>query len=120
MSDTSIYPTRSFREFLTRYEHHKPQEEAPLTVLYIHGLASNPWGRKPEAVKSVCEQLGLNFYRFELLGHGIDAANYEKTDLDLWKEQILDIIDHHITGNFIIVGHCIGGWLGLRRNAAKD
>ncbi|MFR6464028.1 MAG: hypothetical protein ACLUQJ_00690 [Alphaproteobacteria bacterium] len=42
MSDTSIYPTRSFREFLTRYEHHKPQEEAPLTVLYIHGLASNP------------------------------------------------------------------------------
>lgn len=113
MSDTSIYPTRSFREFLTRYEHHKPQEEAPLTVLYIHGLASNPWGRKPEAVKSVCEQLELNFYRFELLGHGIDAANYEKTDLDLWKEQILDIIDHHITGNFIIVGHCIGGWLGL-------
>lgn len=46
-------------------------------------------------------------------GHGIDAANYEKTDLDLWKEQILDIIDHHISGNFIIVGHCIGGWLGL-------
>lgn len=112
MSKTDNYPTLSFRNFTTQYEYLRGHKQ-PLTVLYIHGLASNPWGRKPEAVKEVCEQLGLNFFRFELLGHGTDADNYEKTDLNLWKQQILDIIKHQITGNFIIVGHCIGGWLGL-------
>jgi len=106
------YPSLSFREFMFRYEYVRYTEK-PLTVLYIHGLASNPWGRKPESVKSFCEQNKINFFRFELLGHGSDSANYEKTDFNLWKAQILDIIDHHIRGNIILVGHCIGGWLAL-------
>lgn len=58
MSDTSIYPTRSFREFLTRYEHHKPQEEAPLTVLYIHGLASNPGDANLKPLKAFVNSWG--------------------------------------------------------------
>lgn len=113
MSKTDNYPTLSFHDFTTQYEHLRIASSKRLTVLYIHGLASNPWGRKPEAVKSVCEQLGLDFFRFELLGHGTDVENYEKTDLNLWKQQILDIITHQISGDFILVGHCIGGWLAL-------
>lgn len=113
MQKSNNYPTYSWNGFTTQYEYIQFSKKAKLTVLYIHGLSSNPWGRKPEAVKELCQELGLNFYRFELLGHGIDSINYEKTDFNLWKSQILDIIDTQIKGNFIIVGHCIGGWLGL-------
>ncbi len=113
MQNSNNYPTYSWNGFTTQYEFIQFSKKAKLTVLYIHGLSSNPWGRKPEAVKELCQELGLNFYRFELLGHGIDSFNYEKTDFNLWKAQILNIIDTQIKGDFIIVGHCIGGWLGL-------
>ena len=113
MQKSNNYPTYFWNGFTTQYEFSEFSKQAKLAVLYIHGLSSNPWGRKPEAVKELCRTLGINFYRFELLGHGIDSLNYEKTDFNLWKSQILDIIDTKITGNFIIVGHCIGGWLGL-------
>ena len=113
MQNSNNYPSYSWNGFTTQYEFIKFSKEAKLTVLYIHGLSSNPWGRKPEAVKALCKELGINFYRFELLGHGIDSFNYEKADFNLWKSQILDIIDTKIKGKFIIVGHCIGGWLGL-------
>lgn len=108
------YPSYNYKHIHNcAYEEYIAPYPAPFSILYIHGLASNPWGRKPEAVKSACEQNGLNFFRFELLGHGSDSENYEKTDLNLWKEQILDLIDNRIKGNFIIIGHCIGGWLAL-------
>lgn len=113
MTGSDNYPTYLWNGFTTQYEFIKFSQRAKLTVLYIHGLSSNPWGRKPEAVKELCKELNINFFRFELLGHGIDSINYEKADFDLWKAQILDIIDTQIKGNFIIVGHCIGGWLGL-------
>lgn len=110
----NLYPSYRYKQIHNcSYEEYIAPRPAALSILYIHGLASNPWGRKPEAVKSACEQNGLNFFRFELLGHGADSENYEKTDLNLWKEQILDLIDNRIKGNFIIVGHCIGGWLAL-------
>ncbi len=112
MTQTTNYPVLSFQEFRSQYEHIQ-HSESPLTVLYIHGLASNPWGRKPETVKSLCIEKQINFFFFFLLGHGSDSSNYEKTDFHFWKKQILDIIDHHISGDFIIVGHCIGGWLAL-------
>ncbi len=112
MPQTTNYPTLAFNKFTPQYEHLQHPSHK-LTVLYIHGLASNPWGRKPETVRSLCKEMGLDFFRFELLGHGADTANYEQTDFHLWKAQILNIIDNHIRGDFIIVGHCIGGWLAL-------
>ena len=110
---TTPYSTITFAEkFVCQYEHIKIPA-APLSILYIHGLSSNPWGKKPESVKALAQQLGLNFFRFELAGHGIDSHNYDDTCLDVWKHQILDIIENQIKGDVILVGHCIGGWAAL-------
>jgi len=107
------YPTLSFNHiFKYQYEFAK-QPNAPLTILYIHGLSSNPWGKKPESVKKIAQNMGFNFFRFELAGHGVDCKNYDETDLNIWKNQTLDIINNHIDGNIILVGHCIGGWTSL-------
>ena len=57
-----------------------------LTVVYIHGLYSDCWGRKPENVMEWCAANGVNFFRFELAGHGSDSARYEETDVNIWKE----------------------------------
>lgn len=84
-----------------------------LSVVYIHGLYSDPWGAKPERVKEVCQELDLGFIRFELIGHGVDKENYEQADFHLWKAQVEEVIDGFTEGGVIMIGSSLGGWLSL-------
>ena len=107
------HPVFTFdNRFTCQYEFDR-EPKAPLTILYIHGLSSNPWGKKPESVHTLAHELGVNFFRFELAGHGIDGAHYDDTDLEVWRDQVIDIINKQIRGNVLLVGHCIGGWTSL-------
>ena len=69
-------------QFTTNFEHIKAKstEINSFTVLYTHGLYSDPWGRKPDTVREWCEKNGFYFFRYELVGHGSDKDNYENVD----------------------------------------
>jgi len=84
-----------------------------LTIVYTHGLYSDCWGRKPENILKWCEERNLNFIRYELAGHGSDSASYEQTDMNVWKAQILEILDTMVETDAILVGSSLGGWLSL-------
>lgn len=84
-----------------------------LTVIYVHGLYSDPWGRKPSEIAAFCEENNLGCLRFELAGHGSDVARYEETDFSVWKEQLLEVIEEMVTGPLLLIGSSIGGWLSL-------
>lgn len=96
-----------------------PQNSSAITVLYLHGLCSDPWGTKPEAIKNFCLESGCNFFRFELAGHGSDKANFERTDFNIWKTQLLEVIDRQIAGDIILTGCSLGGWLSLFAATAR-
>ena len=102
-------------QFTTNFEHIKAKstEINKFTVLYTHGLYSDPWGRKPDSVRDWCAKNNIDFFRYELAGHGSDAGNYENVDVNLWKAQILEIIDTMIEGDIVVVGSSLGGWLSL-------
>ena len=95
------------------YEYCIFNQQSPFTVIYVHGLQSSPWGRKEELIKSTCQDLGLNFLRFELLGHGEDKQKFLFCDFNMWKQQLPTIIKRYVSNNIIMVGHCVGGWLSL-------
>jgi len=101
--------------FKTNFEHITPVSEKTqkFTILYTHGFCSDPWGRKPEEVKKWCLKNNIAMYRYELAGHGSDAARFEETDINIYKTQILEIIDKYIQGNIVVVGSSLGGWLSL-------
>lgn len=105
-------------KFSCCFEHINQEFADLLTVLYIHGLCSDPWGRKSEAVKDFCEKNHFAFFRFELAGHGSDKDNYLNLDFNTWKNQVFDIIDTKISGKILLVGSSLGGWLSLI--AARD
>ena len=86
---------------------------AKYTVVYIHGLCSDPWGAKPEEIKRICLAENLNFMRFELAGHGSDCDNYVNVDFHDWKRQTLQTLDMLTFGKVLMVGSSIGGWLSL-------
>jgi len=89
------------------------------TLLYTHGFCSDPWGRKPEEIKKWCEANDIPMYRYELAGHGSDKARFEETDINIWKAQILEIIDKYIEGPIIVAGSSLGGWLSLLAAVAR-
>lgn len=51
--------------------------------------------------------------RFELAGHRSDSANYEKADLNVWKNQLLEVIDNMVAEPVLLIGMSVGGWLAL-------
>ncbi len=101
--------------FTTNFEHVTPisNNTQKFTILYTHGFCSDPWGRKPEEVKKWCLKNDIPFYRYELAGHGSDCSRFEETDINIYKAQILEIIDKYIKGDIVVVGSSLGGWLSL-------
>lgn len=98
--------------FATDFEHIAPKNNRP-TVLYLHGFCSDAWGRKPEAVKSVCLESGLGFMRFDFAGHGSNASEFENADFEIWKNQVFEAVEKLISGDVVLVGSSMGGWLAL-------
>ena len=101
--------------FTTNFEHINSETAGTqkFTILYTHGFCSDPWGRKPEEVKKWCLIHNIPMYRYELAGHGSDSARFEETDINIYKAQILEIIDKYIKGDIVVVGSSLGGWLSL-------
>ncbi len=95
------------------YEYCQFNVKSDVTVIFVHGLQSSPWGRKGDMIKDTCQELGINFLRFDLLGHGEDKDQYLFCDFNSWKQQLQTIIQRYIHNNIILIGHCIGGWLSL-------
>lgn len=118
-------PTHTFNtQFTTKFEYIQAKtsathrNSADFTLVYVHGLNSDPWGRKPEEIKKYCAENGISFFRFELLGHGSDSSSYEQVDFEDWKKQILEVVDEMVEGKILLVGSSLGGWLSLL--AARD
>ena len=102
-------------QFTTNFEICKAKSPKThnISVVYIHGLYSTPYGRKPEAARIFCEENNIDFIRFELIGHCSDINNYEKADVVIWLNQVLEFIDAHTDGNLLLIGHSLGGWLSI-------
>ena len=100
----------------TLLEYVKPDvnKKQSFTIVYAHGFCSEPWGKKPEAVKKWCIEHGCGFIRFEIAGHGSDIGRFEETTIDTYKEQMFEIISDIVEEDKVVVmGASLGGWLSV-------
>ena len=99
----------------TKCEYIKPEnaKTQSFTLVYAHGFCSDPYGRKPEEIKKWCVERGQGFFRYEIAGHGSDAARFEETTINTYKEQIFEIVGEMVGGDVVMAGSSLGGWLGL-------
>ena len=98
-----------------KYEYIKPDgaKTQSFTLVYAHGFCSDPYGRKPEEIKKWCIENGMGFFRYEIAGHGSDAARFEETTINTYKSQIFEIVGEMVDGDVVTAGASLGGWLGL-------
>ena len=86
-----------------KYEYIKPDgaKTQSFTLVYAHGFCSDPYGRKPEEIRKWCIENGMGFFRYEIAGHGSDAARFEETTINTYKSQIFEIVGEMVDGDVV-------------------
>jgi len=89
------------------------------TVVFLSGFKSDMEGAKALFLEAVCRQSGHAFLRFDYSGHGKSGGKFEDGTIGQWKSDILKIIDQATSGELILVGSSMGGWLMLLAALAR-
>ncbi|PCI50543.1 MAG: alpha/beta hydrolase [Alphaproteobacteria bacterium] len=83
------------------------------TVVFFPGFMSDMEGSKALALEAFCQSRGQAYVRFDYSGHGKSSGAFTDGTIGAWKEDALAIIDQVTTGDLILVGSSMGGWIGL-------
>jgi pimeloyl-ACP methyl ester carboxylesterase len=83
------------------------------TVVFLGGFRSDMTGTKAVALEAWARQSGRAFLRFDYLGHGQSSGRFEDGTIGRWLDDSLTAIDMLTTGQLVLVGSSMGGWLSL-------
>jgi len=87
----------------------RPSAEKP-HVLFCGGFHSSMQGVKAEFLRSLCQQNGWGFTRFDYLGHGVSDGKVEHCSLHDWLNDTLAVVDE-LENEIVVIGSSMGAWL---------
>ena len=93
-------------------------EGAGPVVVFLSGHGSDMFGTKAEALLAYCQDKGQAFLRFDYTGHGLSSGAFLEGTISSWTRDALAVIDQLTTGDVVLVGSSLGGWIML--NVAKQ
>jgi pimeloyl-ACP methyl ester carboxylesterase len=97
--------------------HHTPG--AGPTVIFLPGYASDMSGTKALAIEDWARSRGQACLRFDYSGCGASPGAFEDGTLDIWRDDVLWLIDHVVEGPVMLVGSSMGGWIMLLAALAR-
>ena len=104
-------------EFLTRADGtrlaYRHQSGNGPTIAFLPGYMSDMRGGKAQALAVWAEAQGRSMLRLDYSGCGESEGAFEDGTLDIWRDDVLAIIRHVVSGPIILVGSSMGGWLML-------
>jgi pimeloyl-ACP methyl ester carboxylesterase len=83
------------------------------TVVFLGGFRSDMTGTKAVALEAWAKRTGRAFLRFDYLGHGQSSGRFEDGTIGRWLDDSLAVLDALTTGELVLVGSSMGGWLSL-------
>ncbi|UIJ45076.1 alpha/beta hydrolase [Sphingomonas cannabina] len=98
--------------------HHTPG--AGPTVMFLPGYASDMSGTKALAIEDWARAKGRACLRFDYSGCGASPGAFEDGTLDIWRDDVLWLIDHVLEGPVVLVGSSMGGWIMLLAALARS
>ncbi len=93
------------------YQHSKG---AGVGVVFIHGFRSDMEGGKAVELHAFCDTHNIPFTRFDIFAHGVTGGDFADYTIGHGVHDTLEILDHVATGDHILVGSSMGGWVMLR------
>ena len=92
---------------------YRHREGVGTTYVFLPGYASDMDGTKALAIDNYAFHGGRGCLRFDYSGTGSSPGAFADGTLDRWLDETLAMIDKVATGNVILVGSSMGGWLAL-------
>lgn len=83
------------------------------TLVFLPGYMSDMQGSKALALETWAIRKGRAMLRLDYSGCGESEGVFEAGTLDIWRDDVLLIIDLLIRGPVVLVGSSMGGWLAL-------
>ena len=89
------------------------------TVVFLPGFRSDMTGDKATALADFCAQRGHAMLRFDYTGHGASDGDFLDGTIGDWAADALAAVDELTTGEVILVGSSMGGWIALLTALAR-
>jgi pimeloyl-ACP methyl ester carboxylesterase len=89
------------------------------TVVFLPGFRSDMTGDKATALAAFCAGRGQAMLRFDYSGHGASGGRFEDGTIGRWTDDALAAIDRLTTGQVVLVGSSMGGWIALLAALAR-
>ncbi len=83
------------------------------TLVFLPGYMSDMQGGKAQALASWAEREGRAMLRLDYSGCGESEGAFEDGTLNIWRDDVLAVVRHAVTGPVILIGSSMGGWLML-------
>lgn len=83
------------------------------TLVFLPGYMSDMTGTKALALEAAAVKRGRAMLRLDYSGCGASGGRFEDGTLDIWRNDVLTVIDLIVRGPVVLVGSSMGGWLML-------
>ena len=83
------------------------------TIVFLPGFRSDMTGDKATHLAQLCAARGQALLRLDYSGHGASGGRFEGGSIGRWTEDALVLIDRLATGQLVLIGSSMGGWVAL-------
>ena len=83
------------------------------TIVFLPGYMSDMAGGKATALDAWAGRQGRAMLRLDYSGCGVSEGAFDDGTIDLWRDDVLALIDALTAGPLLLVGSSMGGWLML-------
>ena len=83
------------------------------TTVFLPGFRSDMTGSKALETQAFCARHGLACLRLDYSGHGASGGTFEAGTIGRWRDDALFLMDELTTGDVVLVGSSMGGWIAL-------
>lgn len=88
------------------------------TIVWLGGFRSDMAGTKAQALADWAVAAGRSYVRFDYFGHGESEGDFAKGTITRWRDDALAVLDQLVTGQAVLVGSSMGGWISCLAAAA--
>lgn len=92
--------------------YHKLDGAGP-TLVWLGGFRSDMTGSKAMAVEAYAKARGQACLRFDYSGHGASTGAFADGTIGSWRDDARAIIEDQASGDVVLVGSSMGGWIAL-------
>lgn len=86
-------------------------EGAGPAVVWLGGFRSDMAGTKAQAIADWALARGRGYVRFDYFGHGESEGDFALGTITRWRADALAVLDELTSGEVVLVGSSMGGWL---------